>query len=437
MALMLEGMFYTHLALWSVLATPVTGVSDVAAVPAPGWFATVQLGTGFLAEDVAALMRPRLGFADASGEAILSAPLWLTLVDRTVAGDGTTQSAWAPSFAARFNDPQTYFGFLERLAWSTQERTFALEAGTLSQQTLGHGVLVDEYQAMLDPLRPRTGGRVDVDLGSVAATIMSDSFVRAHLIAASLELTPLSWAGYDAGNRFRVRFDGAVDPLAPRATGQRAAGGGALDATYALVRGDSFGLEVFGAVAGLSRPAWGAHSGVELAWHDGAGRARNAVVLRLDGIAAQRGYAPGYFDVAYELERQPAPVAGIAAKADRTRPGGFGGRLSLDGRLSVARFGLSASQVGRGAVPAASFYVGVTTDRLSVAASWMQRAIVHGGDLVDLGPTGAAMLEASVAVYDGFFIFGHGRRGFRVDGGGPRPVVDWVTGVGFGGATGG
>ena len=71
---MLWGMFYTHLLLLSVLSAPVTGVSDVAAPPTAGWYATLQLGAGFLAEDAAMLLRPHVGFTDERGEVTLSAP---------------------------------------------------------------------------------------------------------------------------------------------------------------------------------------------------------------------------------------------------------------------------------------------------------------------------------------------------------------------------
>ena len=101
----------------------------------------------------------------------------------------------------------------------------------------------------------------------------------------------------------------------------------------------------------------------------------------------------------------------------------------------MARFGVAATHVGKGESTSASVYLGVTTSRLAVAATWMQSRIVRGVDVVDLGPTGAAMLEASVVVYDNVFAFAHVRRGFRLEAGGLQPVVDWVTGIGCGGAT--
>ena len=242
-------MFCAHILLLSCLGASITSVTDPATPASPGFAATLQLGAGLLAEDPAALVQPRLSFAGDHGEVTLSAPLWLRLVDRSLSADGTEVSTRAPAFESRLHDPQTYLGFLERLTLSTPGHAVGVEAGTLPLETLGHGVLVDRYQSTLDPLRPRTGARLDVEAGGVSSSLLADSFIRTHLIAGSVGVAPLLWAGVDPEGRFQVRLDGAVDPLAPTLLSYTPTGGGALDVAYVLVSGESLSFEVYGAAS--------------------------------------------------------------------------------------------------------------------------------------------------------------------------------------------
>ncbi|MEE8408916.1 MAG: hypothetical protein V3T05_04880 [Myxococcota bacterium] len=432
-------MFYTYIAVAAVAlsSSSSSNIRETVAPPATSWIGTVQLGVGRVGEDGALLLKPRLIYLGDHGELMLSAPLWLEVADLPPRrpGRATTRE---PRWLLRWDDPATYLGWIERLAWTSSGGKVGFTVGSLAQETLGHGAIVDRFVSSLDPLRLRTGGRVDIDLGMVQASVLADSFVQPNMIGAAVRVAPLAIAGWDPERRWTLVADAAVDPRAPSSAGRRAIGGGSVGLSAAIWRYGNMGVELFALGGFLSKPAWGTHVGAVLEWSDDGRPHANAFSLRLEGFGAGVGYVPAYFDGAYSFERYAFPAGGRLPKADERRAGSLGLRADLDARIGVARFGITATHLGAGRPGRGAIYARIVHPRWSAAATVMQLSVSRARDLWHGGGSTYAMLEASALVRGGLFVFAHTRHGPRWRPGGlPRPVTDWLAGVGYGARDGG
>jgi hypothetical protein len=405
---------------------------ETAVSPSVTWVGTVQVGVGRVCEDAALLVKPRLAYVGERGELVVAAPLWLEIADLPPRSDNgaTTRD---PRWLSAWDDPETYASMLERLAWVSPEGAVRVAAGKLSQETLGRGILVDHFEGTLEPTRPRTGGRADLDLDLLGATVLADSFVRPHLVAGRVVAAPFRLAGYDSTSRLELGLETALDPRAPTARGPRAAGGGALDVGVEVWRGAGVVVEPF--VAGAWLGGWGAHLGVAADWT--SDDARYALALKLELVGAGEGYLPGYFDGAYSFERYGERSGHRVAKADWRPRAALGLRGALDACLGPVRFGLSAAARDARGTASAAAYLRIVQPRWSAAATLTQRSIAGAGDLVTLDASAHAMVEGAVLVWRGLFVFSQLRRGPRREPGGlPRVEADWLLGVGWGGTDG-
>jgi hypothetical protein len=202
-----------------------------------------------------------------------------------------------------------------------------------------------------------------------------------------------------------------------------------MDIAYGLWRSDTLAIDFYLAGAYLSKPAWGAHAGAELAYHSSGTR---AVRLRLEGVAAGPDYAPGYFDEAYSVERFFVPDPRGLPKAEQRYPGSTGVRGAADLHLGSVQLGLSVATIAAHASLTFSTYARVVRPTWSAAAILVQRSVSHAGDLLRMGPASRAMVEAAYTLWGGAFAFSHLRRTFRhIDGHHRRLVVDWIVGLGY------
>lgn len=419
---------------WVLLLLTAAARPSVATAVPPSvtWVGTVQAGVGRVSGDAALLVKPRLAYVGERGELVVAAPLWLEIADLPPRSDTGTKTR-DPRWLSAWDDPETYAGMLERFAWVSPGGSVRVAAGKLSQETLGRGILVDHFEGTLDPTRPRTGGRADLDLDMLGATALADSFVSPHLVAGRVVAAPFRLAGHDPPSRLELGLETALDPRAPTAQGPRAVGGGALDVGFEVWRGAGFSVQPF--VAGAWLGGWGAHFGAAAGWMSDDGR--STLALKLELVGAGEGYLPGYFDGAYSLERYTGGSRFRVAKADWRARAALGLRGALDGRLGPVRFGLSAAARDARGPASAAAYLRIVQPRWSAAATLMQRSIGGAGDLVALGATTHAMVEGAVLVWRGLFVFSQLRHGpRRGPGGQPRLEADWLLGVGWGGTDG-
>lgn len=420
------------LALLLAAAAGRPAVVDSGVPPSVNWVATVQAGVGRLGEDAALLVKPRLAYAGDRSELVIAAPLWLEIADLPPRSAGHAK-ARNPRWLSAWDDPETYAGILERLAWVSSTGALRVAAGRLSQETLGRALLVDHFQGTLDPTRPRTGGRADLELGLFRVTALADSFVRPNLIAGRVSVPPLALAGRDPDTRLKLGLEVAGDPRAPTSSGSRPVTGGAFDASVAVWRGAGVTVDSFVAAAWLG--GWGAQAGGAAAWASDHGH--HALTLEVAFVGAGEGHQPGYFDGAYSVERYAGLSGSHAARAERRLPAALGWRGTLDGRLGPARFGMTVVARESGGQETAAAYLRIVQPRWSAAATLMQRSVTKARDLVALDQSTYAMVEGALLVWRGLFVFSQLRHGPRRDPGGlPRPEADWLLGVGWGAADG-
>ncbi|OGR15249.1 MAG: hypothetical protein A2341_23155 [Deltaproteobacteria bacterium RIFOXYB12_FULL_58_9] len=376
---------------------------------------SLQSGIGQQGADVATLLRARLQAAVGSTRVTMAAPVWL-------AADG--------EFLTDFEEPNYYLGLLEGLSMQSEEGEVSLVAGALSQQTLGHGVLVDSYQSKHDPLRYRTGARFDLRSRAVDITVLADDLLRPHVVAGAVGIAPLTLAGMDPDRRLRIALEAAADIYAPRFDTEASLGALDLDIAFAIWRSADLMVELFVAGAYISKPAWGAHSGILLQW---MGETQSALRFRLEATASADGYVPGYFDDAYSFERFALPERNWMPKAEQNPRGAVGVRARFDAQAGWARFGFAASLADPRRPGSLSLYTRLQRSTWSAAVILSHRSLSEGADLLDIaGPATTASIEGAYCFAGGFFAFTQLRHGMRRSQGALGHVNDWMIGVGYG-----
>ncbi len=417
-------MTFAYLVVVAHLSTPA-----VAATPTPEtvWVGSLQTGAGALGADTVALIRPRLGTSGARHRVVLSAPLFVRLRDRPHADRGELLVDWS--------DPATYPGFIELIELRSRAGGVAARVGPLVQESLGHAVLVDKLTARHDPLRFRTGARVDLRLPRVTASALIDSVLRPHVIAASARVAPLALAGVDNHERLRVTAEAAADLRAPRLDGDKAPlAAFDLDLAFAVWQSPALAVELYLAGAALTTPGFGVHAGAQLEWR---GRGNDSLAFRIETVVSGEGYVAGYFDQAYSVERFAVPARGWLPKAAQRPPGAVGLRGALDAGFGAARFGFAATLADPHRPGAVSVYLRVVRPAWALAAALSQRQLDSGGDLVRIGPATTASVDGSVNVLGGWFAFAQARQSFRRPPGGDlEPAFDWLLGLGYGAQAG-
>ena len=139
---------------------------------------------------------------------------------------------------------------------------------------------------------------------------------------------------------------------------------------------------------------------------------------------AGAGYAGGYFDAAYALDRGHAPVG--VAKADQAPAASVGVRGAADVEWRSLCAGLLLADSTEAGLLSA--YLQLARPTFSVAAMLTQRA-QRGAELIAVTPASVAMLDGSLSLVDGVFAFAQAQYGTRrVDG---APAFDWLAGLGW------
>jgi hypothetical protein len=415
-------MTFAYLALALGLGAPADLTVSAAAPQKPStWFGSVQIGAGGQGADSVALIRPRLGTEGDAYRVVLAAPLFVRLRDRPHVDGGELLLDW--------HDPAVYAGLIEAVDYRSPTGTISAHVGELVQESLGHAVLVDKLTAQHDPLRHRTGARVDLRLPRVRASALIDSFIRPHVVAGSATLAPLAFAGLDDGERLVVTAEAAADLRAPGFDGNSPLAAFDLDLAFHVWRSSTLAVQLFVAGAALTHPAYGAHLGAQLEWR---GRGDDSFAFRLETVASGDGYTAGYFDELYSVERHALPARGWMPKAARRPAGAVGVRGALDASFGPARFGFAATLADPRRPGAISVYLRIARPSWAVAAALSQREVSDGVDLVAIGPATSASADVAVDLLGGVFGFSQVRHSFRrPEFGELEPVFDWIVGLGY------
>ncbi len=381
---------------------------------------SMQTGAGVVSHDIASLIRPRFVAAHDRMQLMLSAPLWLTLDDRT-APNSRWQNNWQSA--------DTYAAMIERIHYSSAEGDFSLSVGALTQESFGNAILLDQYTNRIDPIRPRSGLRLDVAGESLRAALLLDSVVDPHIFAADLIAQPFRMLSYDPEGRIELTFEAVADRDAPVRSGRQALAGlsGTLSAN--VWRTQELAWALYAAGAGLTGMGAGFHTGVRVEMHQPK---ETTLSARLEYVLAGSRYRPGYFDLVYDIERVGVSAQNDTPKRDIVTPSGGHVRWALDARVRNMRFGLRGDAQINDATYASIYGQYVYADG-QVTGMLGQRSILHGRDLFRFDGSTYAMLEASQLIYDGWFVFSalyHLRRANV--GVGPSTSTDWVLGAGYG-----
>jgi hypothetical protein len=332
------------------------------------------------------------------------------------------------------SDPAFYAGVIEAADYRSSGGMVSLHAGSLVQETLGHGVLVERYTARHDPTVFRTGGRVDVNLPRFSASALVDSFIRPHVVAASFRGLPLAMVGMDPSERFALTLEAAADLQAPHGSGKRPLAALDLDLGFNVWKSAELAFEIYVAGAAFTTSALGAHAGVQVEWR---GRGHDTLVFRFETVAGSDGYFAGFFDEAYSMERFAVPARGWLPKAEQRPAGAVGARGTLDARIGPARFGVAATLAHPRRPGTLSLFLRLSRRSWTVAAALHQRHLSDGSDLVRIGPASNVHLDGSVNLFRGLFAFSQVRHTLRRPTHGElEPVFDLLLGLGYGAQAG-
>lgn len=377
------------------------------------WNAAFQLGGGQINHAMAGLVRPQLSGNWPHFAFTLSVPLWVSVEH-------------PDTLFTSVDDADYYAAWLQKLDADIPAWNVSLHAGALLQETLAFGAVVDHFNNSLDPVHPRTGARLDFDKRGVAITALVDSVVAPHLWAAMVETHPLPLLAlnFQAAADFSSALDGRGHlPVVLAATSSWAI----AQPTWAVLPYLTVGMQDY---YGL-----GTHLGLQVQWREYAEvptrRPQRFATLQVEGLAASRGYTPGYFDTFYASESVSIASRARLPKSLRDPPPSLGVRSNLDIRWFSFRTGLALTLMGT-AFSNANIYAqfmgpwaGLT---LVVAQRWLDNAR-QLGQWTDATYVNA---ELTVPLFDNLFAFAQANHGWQFDG---RPNRMWLAGMGYSGAS--
>lgn len=255
--------------------------------------------------------------------------------------------AGAPTLRPEDFDALTDYGrILHRLEIRGPGERWQVRAGALAWERLGHGTVVSDYVAFVDPDAPATAARIDVWGEVVRVEALAGEILAPRLFAARISTAPLAAAGVRsrAADAIEVGVLAAADLSAPvETTGTLAPGRrpgahtapvavASIDTRVAVYRDARFAVAPYAdgvvTVAGPRAGRGAVHLGVMTdIFAAGPGLRMGA---KLEARRAGSHYFPEPFDAYYSIERYGYPLGRGAPKArGEGLPGGWGGRLEL------------------------------------------------------------------------------------------------------------
>lgn len=316
-------------------------------------------------------------------------------------------------------------------------RTFVGHLGALAHETLGHGTIVSDYGNTLLPDAQPIGLSARLAAGPVVAQVVGGNVLGLDVTAASVGLEPLSLWG-EPNDRMHFALNAAVDwdPRA-RTTQYAAVFGASLDGT--ILRRKEAKLAPYADFNSTARGGHGLHVGLLADFQI------SVVELSLRGeYRHTRGpYQPGYFDLAYSLERttalvEPASVVASGAslaKADLPFRTDDTWRAEL--RLRVGPVSFAADLGSRGRDPFTRALIHDASGVLEVEKGPVSISGFVALRQFDWGHNpGRVLAQAEVRyrILPNLHVWTVGARSYRLDEGGASEL--WQLGGGLGGALG-
>ncbi len=382
----------------------------------PSWTTSARMGVGIASEQTFGLFLPRLGLKGDLAELKVTMPFWLKLGD----SDEST------ILGRKWDSVHTYLSMIEKFLLTNQSGNVTLSMGTLHQESLGSGVLLDDYSSGWNPLARKLGVTSQVRLGGVEVSGLINQIEDPYLFALGAQVRPLWWIGDADAQRFVLSAELVVDRAAPTLVDEKALWAGDLGARLVFHSGQF--LQVEGILSGvlLHEGRFGAHLALLVEWLENAPLPGDSVAVQLDLIRAWAGYEPSYFGPLYDVQRY------FALEDSESN---FNSILRIDSKNGNLRYGGKSTLNFQGKV-GFDLYTQWLTEK------WSMMVLLHQSSITALREIGGdssvfwAEAELAVALYRQFYTYGHFVRGWHFpDKRGPTPLTLWTLGVGmhFGG----
>jgi len=306
-----------------------------------------------------------------------------------------------------------YLHKIEYLRWNTPRDPVYLQVASVDGYTLGHGLLMEDYDpSLFHPYvvqRGLTGGLDGSALGvpAVGVQVMTDDVLDWDVVASRFKVAPLGFLG-SGRERLTVGFSGVFD-LDPREEplseeygpprdhpSSRTVSAIAVDARLPLLDREETGLVVYGDWAHIVNKGHGALAGAELSYR--------WLLLRGEARFSGSRFVPHFFDPYYELDRS-AKYDGLDLVEAST---GWlaGAELDLFGAVDLA-FSWEQELDGGGAGTRIRWSAGLSPEafpKLSASLSYDKRGVGDFEDFLELqgslfSLSGAYRVTPSVRVH--------------------------------------
>ncbi len=409
-----------------------------AAAPAgddPGhepWLVYVEAGADALGGTGYALAEPGLEYRGQDLHLAVGAPLRLSLV-----GEG------GGALRREDVDERSDAGaILRRLSYGEEGEAFRLVAGSLPPLTLGHGAVLGQHRASIDPDHGRASALIVLDLGPAVLEGVATDLLAARLYAGRVAIPVGDLVGLE--DRIGLAATYAVDPAAPAGPAERvtrartvigptqAAQLAAAELDVVLVRTKPFALAPYVDAVGLLGSGAGLHVGTSADVRLGRG-GDTVLGLRAEWRRMGEGYLPSYFDGFYEVEKLAYPTVASDPKLATARASRAGDGMAAEARLGAGEaLSLGARVEGRGHGPiAAELGADLDLGSTSVAALLARRGAYTPADLLDLSGETWLLAESRTGLTESFYVFGTVAQLFHTgDDGRPAPLFEASVGVG-------
>ncbi len=394
-------------------------------------------GVGRVEENMVLTLNPRIEVRGKLGTLKVGMPLYQRIGDNP-----PVQKRFGHDF--KRHPASAIAALLSKLSISSEQ--FQLNAGHETTLSLGHGVLVDQHRASLDPTLPLSGARLTFSNGAQTAALSLgvDNLASPTLTALTLGFSPKAGFFED----FALSFELAGDLNAPlgvlSSAPQGIVWGSVVDVSYDVLRKPTWGVQLFMAAASLGlqgdafqslAPGFGGHLGFRLEMQSSKLRTSlQAQVIRSSGA-----YTPRYFDAAYSVERLIYQGDTKAARlssmpSQNTTSALVDVHLEWGALRLRANMGL-APQANSTTLRELGLNIGVEKERLAVHVNTLWRNTRSAPQSFEDSLVHTA-IDASFRIYGPLFAYSSFFSGFRQGKANKRRRVDgWIVGFGLSAST--
>ncbi|MFW6181795.1 MAG: hypothetical protein ACOC8N_08605, partial [Spirochaetota bacterium] len=285
-----------------------------------------------------------------------------------------------------------YLHKIEHLRWNTPADPFFIQVATVDGYTLGHGLLMEDYDpSLFHPYVVQRGLTAGLDgsvLGvpAVGAQLMADDVLDWDVIASRVWVAPLGFM-VSGPARLTVGLSGVLDldnqeePLSDQYGPPRdhpsseTVSSVAVDAQLYVLDGEETALLVYADWAHIVNRGSGVLAGAELSYR--------WLLLRGEVRFSGSGFVPHFFDPYYELERSVRYAELDLAEAST----GWLAATELDLFGAVGLAFSWEQEFDGGAGPRIRWGLGLSPEafpKLSASLSYDKRGVADLGDFLEL-----------------------------------------------------